>query len=133
MTILPFHNGGPVRFRFTRMQWREPDRVKALSGPEILQQMEQSSKLAHSASPYTEVRRYSLRNERFKRESEMDVRATHGERGTTSFEVLNVIGSEDIYRRVFTKLLEGETQLSTRPTTETALTGCELRSRSARD
>ena len=78
----------------------EPGRVKALSGPEIPQLLEQSSKPAHSASPYAEVRRYSLRNERFKRESGMDVRATHSERGTTNFEVLHVIGSEDIYRRL---------------------------------
>ena len=105
--------------------------MNALSGPEILPRVEECSKPVHSASQYTGVRRYSPRYERFKRESEMNIRASHGERGTASFEVLNVIGSEDIYPRVSTKLLQGETQLSTRPTGETALTranyGVEVR------
>ncbi|HYI95915.1 MAG TPA: hypothetical protein VEX68_20405 [Bryobacteraceae bacterium] len=54
------------------------------------------------------TRRYSFRNESLKPGSAMGVRVTERERGTTSFEVLNVIGSEDVYRYVFKELLEGE-------------------------
>lgn len=114
--ILPSCNGG------------ESEHAVTLSGAQILQKVEQASKTAEPSMPYTEIRHYSLRNDRFKREPEMDVRVVHRELAATSYEVLNVIGSQDVYQRVFKKLPEGEAQLSRLPAAETAVTSANSKS-----
>jgi hypothetical protein len=92
-----------------------------ISGLQILQQVEQSARAAGQTNGYTEIRGYALRNERFKREAQMEVRAVHQGLAGVSFAVLKVSGSEDIHRRIFKQLLEGEAKLSRLPAAEVAL------------
>lgn len=97
------------------------DALVPLSPAQILQKMEENAKTAQRAVAYTEVRRYALRNDRFKRQAEMNVRVVH-RAAASDFEVLQVVGSEDVYRRVFKKVLEGEAELSRLPAAESGLT-----------
>lgn len=92
-----------------------------ISGAQILQQAEQVARDAGQTNGYTEIRGYALRNERFKREAQMEVRAVHQGLGGVNFVVLQVSGSEDIHRRIFKQLLEGEAKLSRLPAAEVAL------------
>jgi hypothetical protein len=93
-----------------------------LSATEILQRMDEAGKRVPTFSPYSEVRRYVLRNIRFKRRAEMRVRVIHRPESPPHFEVLQVAGSEDVHRRVFEMLLEGEAELSRHPPAERSLT-----------
>ena len=92
-----------------------------ISGVQILQQAEQAARDRGQTNGYTEIRGYALRNERFKLEAQMEVRAVHPDLGGVNFAVLRVNGSEDIQRRIFKQILEGEAKLSRLPAAEVAL------------
>ena len=93
----------------------------ALSAIQILEKMEEAAQSANRATDYTEKRRYTLRNDRFNRQAEMNVRVIHRADGTPKFDVLDLAGSEDVYNRVFKKLLEAEAELRRVPASERIL------------
>ena len=67
---------------------------------------------ASQLQSYVVTRRYVLDNSRFDRHATMVVEITQdAERGKT-FQVLSTEGSEDVHRKVFQKLLDGEMEAS---------------------
>jgi len=61
---------------------------------------------------YSVVRRYILENKRLNKYAEMRVRMVYRQGEGKSFEILELLGSESVYKRVFEKLLEAEVDAS---------------------
>jgi len=82
-----------------------------LTADEIVQRLERTTEQAPRSLGYSEVRHYVLRNSRFNRDAEMEVRAIRNAQGGLEFTILKLSGSEHIFRQI----LEGEATLSRLP------------------
>jgi hypothetical protein len=77
----------------------------------VTRMLEAEEKKAAATQCYTGTRRYHIRNDRFGQQAEMLVEVI-AKPGGKQFRVLSSSGAESMHRRVFDKLLKGETEAS---------------------
>ena len=95
---------------------RDRDEPAIRSVSDVVKNFEERSKQGLSPG-YSETRHYVLRNARFGRQAEMNVTVIHGPNGALDFSVLQVSGSEQIFKRI----LEGEAAVSRLPQAERSI------------